>query len=339
MSDALLADLLAGVILVALVGYALLGGADYGGGVWDMLARGPRKEAQRTLIADAIGPVWEANHVWLILVVVLLFTAFPPAFAMLTTVLHIPLTLMLVGIVLRGSAFVFRQYGAPEAGHRWGVVFAVSSLLTPACLGFVLGALSIGPTWWAPYPLAVGILATSTFAMLAASYLAVELAASDDEQAALLRGDFRRRFAIAAVMTAMSAAAAAVLAPPVFARSLLAPVRAVPVIGGFGVSLTLAFVASRRRHDRLARAAAIVAVALLVLGWGIAQYPVVVAPDLTLESAAAPRITLQLLVPVIVVGAVILVPSLWWLMRVFKSGKPSRETGSAGSENPRDEGH
>src|SRR5262245_16252696 len=97
--------LLAGAIMVSLTFYALMGGADYGGGVWDLLVWGPRARKQRELIAEAIGPIWEANHVWLILVIVILFTAFPSAFAAIATALHIPLTLMLVGIVLRGSAF------------------------------------------------------------------------------------------------------------------------------------------------------------------------------------------------------------------------------------------
>ena len=102
--------ILAGVMLISLTFYALMGGADYGGGVWDLLAWGPRKKAQRALIAEAIGPIWEANHVWLILVIVILFTAFPPAFAAISTALHIPLTAMLIGIVLRGSAFTFRSW-------------------------------------------------------------------------------------------------------------------------------------------------------------------------------------------------------------------------------------
>ena len=104
----LLSHTLAGVILVALTAYVLLGGADFGGGIWDLLADGPRKTRQRELIAHAIGPVWEANHVWVILAMVLLFTCFPRAFARIAIALHVPLTLMLIGIVLRGSAFVFQ---------------------------------------------------------------------------------------------------------------------------------------------------------------------------------------------------------------------------------------
>ena len=134
-----LPDLLAGIIFVALNAYALLGGADFGGGVWDLLAAGPRKERQQQLIAEAIGPVWEANHVWLILAIVLLFTCFPPAFARLGTLLHIPLSLVLIGIVLRGSAFTFWRYGGGGHGdpaqRHWGVTFAVASLVTPLLLG------------------------------------------------------------------------------------------------------------------------------------------------------------------------------------------------------------
>src|ERR1700704_3224843 len=135
-------------MMVSLTFYVLLGGADYGGGVWDLLARGPRATAQRELIAKAIGPIWEANHVWLILVVVVLFTAFPRAFALVFTALHIPLLLMLFGIILRGSAFIFRAEdrvrGATRlhAQGRGGSVFAMASLATPVLLGVVVGAVS-----------------------------------------------------------------------------------------------------------------------------------------------------------------------------------------------------
>src|SRR5437868_5372604 len=131
---------------VALTFYALLGGADYGGGIWDLFARGPRKRQQRELIADAIGPIWEANHVWLILVVVILFTGFPPAYAAVATALNVPLTVMLICLVLRGSAFAFQSHEAREDAARstWGRVFAVASLVTPLLLGITLGAIASG---------------------------------------------------------------------------------------------------------------------------------------------------------------------------------------------------
>src|SRR5438093_4003738 len=141
-----LADLLAGVIFVALNAYAVLGGADFGGGVWDLLALGPRRERHRELIAEAIGPVWEANHVWLILAIVLLFTCFAPAFARLGTLLHIPLSLVLIGIVLRGAAFTFWRYGGAEDEElrHWGVTFAIASLIAPLLLGTTAGAIAAG---------------------------------------------------------------------------------------------------------------------------------------------------------------------------------------------------
>ena len=165
------AEAVAVAMLLALVIYALFGGADYGAGVWDLLARGPRATAQRELIAHAIGPVWEANHVWLIIVIVLLFTGFPSAFSAIMTTLHVPLSLMLIGIVLRGSAFTFRSYDNSEVGkRRWNRVFSIPSVVTPMLLGAVIGAIATGQPGRAldsglPMPL---------FAFLAAIYLTLE---------------------------------------------------------------------------------------------------------------------------------------------------------------------
>jgi cytochrome bd-type quinol oxidase subunit 2 len=128
--------LLGGVGVASLTLYAVMGGADYGGGFWDLLATGPRKDEQRKTIEKAIGPIWEANHVWLILIVVLLFSCFPRAFYTASIALHIPLTLLLFGIVLRGSAFTFRTYDSEkdEVQKRWGRIFAISSTITPVML-------------------------------------------------------------------------------------------------------------------------------------------------------------------------------------------------------------
>ena len=131
-----------GIILASLTFYVLLGGADYGAGVWKLLARGSHGAAQRRLIEEAIGPIWEANHVWLILVITVLFTAFPAAFAVITTRLHIPLTLMLIGIVLRGAGFAFRGHDVPKHVMRpyWERTFAIASVITPVLLGVTIGA-------------------------------------------------------------------------------------------------------------------------------------------------------------------------------------------------------
>src|SRR5260370_2384283 len=138
--------IIAAVMIAALMIYALLGGADYGGGVWDLFAFGKRAPAQRALIANGVGPVWEANPVWLILVIVVLFTAFPPAFAAISTALNIPLTLLLIGIVLRGTTFTFRAHDVKrdDVQHRWSLLFSIASIITPVLLGVVLGAIASG---------------------------------------------------------------------------------------------------------------------------------------------------------------------------------------------------
>src|SRR4051812_31446143 len=180
--------LLAFVMVVALVLYVLFGGADFGGGVWDLLASGPRKKEQRALIEKAIGPIWEANHVWLILVIVLLFAGFPRAFAALTTALHVPMTLFLIGVLFRGSAFTFRAYGSrgDRQQKRWGLVFSLASLVAPVLLGMIVGTIASGrirvegtvitsgffKPWLSLFPFVVGLYALSLFAFLAAVYLA-----------------------------------------------------------------------------------------------------------------------------------------------------------------------
>jgi cytochrome d ubiquinol oxidase subunit II len=328
----LLAAVLAGAILVSLTAYVLFGGADFGGGVWDLLASGPRRKAQRTLIADAIAPIWEANHVWLILVVVLLFTCFPSAFAQISIVLHIPLSLMLVGIVLRGSAFTFRSYDSQQddVQRRWGRVFSSASVITPILLGIVVGAVASGAvgrprgssfldiyvrSWLQPFPLAVGLLTLVLFAFLAAVYLTVEA----DNPA--LRDDFRAR-ALAAGIAAFGAALLALLlarrdAPLVWQYLLGSGWAALLHLVTAAAALT-ALGALWQRRWRLARAAAALQVTCIVWGWGLSQYPYVLPPDLTYQSAAAPAVTLELVLGALALGVVVLIPSLNYLYRVFK---------------------
>jgi cytochrome d ubiquinol oxidase subunit II len=326
------AALLGGAMLAALVLYALLGGADYGGGIWDLLASGPRRREQRALVEHAIGPVWEANHVWLILVVVLLFTGFPAAFASISIALFLPLTLLLVGIVLRGAAFTFRAYDHPDdrVQARWGLAFSVSSVVAPVLLGMVVGAVASGRAgpgaaaraealgWLTPFTAAVGLFAAALFAFLAAAYLAVE---AEGE----LRRDFRRRGLGAGVAVFACALAALLLsreeAPAVFAgltrRGFTIPLH---LATGAAAVTALAALALDRVH--LARAAAAVQVALIVVGWGASQYPYIVAPELTLSGAAAPRATLVPVLWALAAGAALLFPALYLLFRVFKGEKP-----------------
>lgn len=329
------AELLGGVMLAALTLYALTGGADFGGGVWDLLATGPRAGAQRALIERAIAPVWEANHVWLVVLVVLLFAGFPPAYAAISVALHLPLSLALLGIVLRGSAFVFRRYGAPVGQLAWGRAFAVASAVTPLCLGAALGALAGGELrlvgglpagglvapWLAPFPLATGLLALAAFAYLAAVYLALE--AEDPE----LRGDFRRRALAAWAALLLVAVLCAGLSGPGTARfrgALLGSPWSPPLLVAAALATLGALLALLGRRLRAARILAAGQVGLLVLGWGFAQRPWLVYPDLTLETAAAPPATLRLLLGLVLAGALLVLPALAWLLVTFKAARRER---------------
>ncbi|MBO0862337.1 MAG: cytochrome d ubiquinol oxidase subunit II [Chloracidobacterium sp.] len=323
--------LIAGAMMVSLTFYVLLGGADFGGGVWDMLASGPRKQAQRGLIAEAISPVWEANHVWLILVVVLLFTAFPPAFAAVAIALHIPLTLMLIGIVLRGSAFTFRNYdkGTDDAQRRWGRIFSMTSLITPVLLGVIVGAISSGLIrneysdfgaafiypWLAPFPFAVGLFALALFAFMAAVYLIVE---ARDEA---LREDFRLRALISAVAVGLMALVVFLLSgsgAPLIRHWLTQSWWTWPLQISTAVFAVGAIYALWTRRFRTARFCAAAQAALILWGWGAAHYPYLIAPDLTIYNTAAPVITLRIVWWTLLAGSVLLFPSLYYLFRVFK---------------------
>jgi cytochrome d ubiquinol oxidase subunit II len=331
-----LPEIVAGIMMLALNAYVLTGGADFGGGLWDLLASGPRRVAQRELIAHAIAPIWEANHVWLIIVVVMLFTAFPPAFAALGTLLHVPLALLLIGIVLRGSAFVFRSYGSRQGAdrRRFGRAFAMASTVTPILLGVIIGALAAGDVgtaagavggasfvdvyvrpWLAPFPLAIGGLALALFAFLAAVYLTL------DTRDPALQEDFRRRAlaaALAVFVLAFGALALSWRLAPRVRTGLVATPWALWLQFDTGVAATTAIVALWRRAFRVARVAAAAQVSFILWGWALAQYPYLVPDALTIRAAAAPRVTLALLVWALGIGAVILVPSLVYLFRMVR---------------------
>jgi cytochrome d ubiquinol oxidase subunit II len=327
-----LPEVVAGIILVVLTVYVLMGGADFGGGVWDLLAVGPRAARQRETIAHAIGPVWEANHVWMIVAVVLLFTAFPPAFAAIMTGLHIPITLMLVGIVLRGSSFVFRKVDdATDEGvaSNWQLVFAVSSLITPVMIGVILGTLSTPALelrdgvvqggflepWLQPFPWAVGAFTLALFAWLAANYLTLE---SADEA---LRSDFRRRALGSGFAVALTGTAAGLLwerAAPESMGGLTGSLLGLADVEAGAVAWLVAMVAMWRRRWRGARLAAVATAVLVLVGWGVGQYPWLVPDGLTIRDAAAPEVTLRLVTWILVGGGVVLVPAFAYLYLTFK---------------------
>lgn len=320
-------QLLGAALCAALILYALFGGADYGGGIWDLSASGPRKAEQRSLIEHAIGPIWEANHVWLVLVVVMLFTAFPPAFAAIASGLFTPLVLLLIGIVLRGAAFTFRTYetGGDRAQRRWGRIFSASSVLAPLMLGDMVGSLASGhiagpasPAWLEPFPLAVGAFTAALFAFLSATYLAVEAAGP-------LHEDFRKRGLVAGVVVGALALATFLLSSegaPLVQQGLTARPWSWPLQIATALSAVLAFAALALRRFRQARFAAAAQVALIVIGWAGSQYPYLVVPEWTLESASAPAAVQKLLLAALGAGALLLFPSLYLLFRVFKGERP-----------------
>lgn len=328
-----LPEIAAAVALVALMVYALTGGADFGAGIWDRLATGPRKQAQRLRIESAIAPIWETNHVWLIFVVVVLFSAFPRAFAAIGIALYLPLSLVLLGIVLRGSAFVFRQYGqgSQRDHHLWGHVFGWASVLTPFFLGTALAAVSGGrirvssddqvvapvAAWFGLFPIVVGLFVVAAFAFLAAVYLCVE---TGDDTA--LREDFRRRALLSGLLLGLLSIVVRIAAAqtnPVFAERLFGwHLPALVLQGSVALLAMSALGALWRGHFRTARAFAVAQIAAIVTGWGMAQYPFVIAPDLALTHAAAPAATLKVILIGMALGSVILLPSLVWMFRVFK---------------------
>jgi cytochrome bd ubiquinol oxidase subunit II len=314
--------------------YALLGGADFGAGVWDLVAGGARRgRAERALIEHSIGPVWEANHVWLIFVLVILWTAFPAVFAAVASTLYVPLTLVAFGVIARGAAFAFRK-AIPEVGTKrlFGAAFAFSSLVTPFFLGTVAGAVASGrvppgsargdplTSWWNPTSVLGGTMAVGVCAYLAAVYLTAD--AERAGQAALAERFRRRALGTGVAVGALSLAGIGVLAAdaPRLYQGLTG--RALPLIvasAAFGLaSLALLW----RRRFQVVRVTAACAVVAVVWGWAVGQYPYMLEPDLTIAAAAAGRATLQAMLATLGVGAVLLVPALAWLFILFQRTGP-----------------
>jgi cytochrome d ubiquinol oxidase subunit II len=325
--------LILGALWIGLTLYGLLGGADFGGGVWSALASGPTKERQRALIAKAIAPVWEANHVWLIFVVTGLFAAFPRVFEVLSIALYLPFSIALGGIVLRGAAFAFRSHGDSDSGWQrtWTQIFGIASLISPLALGAAAGAIAAGrirvqgdivdagvvSVWASWLPLMTGLLGLAVCAYLAASYLTVEAVAAGDSE---LAETFRRRALAGGVAAGICAAAGLVVAraqADVLWHGMLH--RGLPFVVLSAIGGVTSLIATALRRYPLARVASATAVAAVLGGWGAAQWPLLIVPDLTVTQAAAPDATLRAVFVGLVAGAVLLLPALALLYRVFKA--------------------
>lgn len=330
--------LAAGVVLIGLIAYAMFAGADFGGGVWTALAWGPRARVQREAIFRAMGPVWETNHVWLILIVVTLFTAFPRAFGDLFTALFIPLSIALIGIVFRGAAFAFRHYGS-EGGARLpatGIIFSAASILTPLTMGMALGAIAGGQItirggqvatelyepWLRPFSIVCGLIGVAMCGFLTASYMTTRTGGA-------LREDFRNRaLAASLVLGGLTTAAIPVAyadARPFFDRlASPAPIAVMSAAVAMGVA---SLVVLWRRWYALAPPVAAGTVALVIAAWGAVQYPYFILPDERIDSVAAGHATLVAFLVSLPIGALILIPSLVLLYYTFseRTDRPAPE--------------
>ncbi|MEV2272617.1 cytochrome d ubiquinol oxidase subunit II [Nonomuraea africana] len=333
-----LAEIMLAVLWAGLTAYVLFGGADFGGGIWDLLAGGAQAgRRRRDLIEHSIGPIWEANHVWLIFVIVLMWTGIPSVFAAIASTLYIPLTLAALGIIARGAAFAFRKVSIELWQRRlFGATFAFSSIVTPFFLGTVAGAISSGrvpagiaegdflTSWLNPTSAVAGALAVGTAAYLAAVYLTRDAQRVGDKD---LAEDFRRRaLACGAVVGLVSAAGLVVLradAPRLFTE--LTGGRALPFLVLSIVAGLVSLVLLWRRAFLAVRITASLAVAGLLWGWGVGQYPYLLA-GVTLRQAAATDAVLAASLGALAVGALLLLPSLWWLYATFQRDHTARAT-------------
>jgi cytochrome bd ubiquinol oxidase subunit II len=347
------AELVLAFMFLGLNAYALFAGADFGAGIWDLGAGGTRRGApQRELIEHSLAPVWEANHVWLIFVLVVMWTGFPPAFAAVASTLYIPLTLAALGMIARGSAFAFRKTVPSLSLQRaFGAAFAFSSFVTPFFLGAVVGGIASGrvpagiaagnvvTSWVNPTAVLGGVLAIAVCAYLAAVLLCSDALRDGSPE---LANQFRTRGLLtAALVGAVALGGVFVLrsdAPALFDglthRGL--PLMVLSTLAGLGsIGLLL-----RHRYG-LARIAAGLAVTAVLWGWAAAQYPYIVPPDLTIANAAATRTTLITMLVSLLIGSVLLIPALVYLYTLFQRSHHQSPVGvgvvgAAGADRTRD---
>ena len=334
----MLPELCLALAVAGLTAYAVLGGADFGAGFWDLTAGGAKRGGGvRGMVQHSMGPVWEANHVWLIFVLVLMWTCFPTAFGSIFSTLYVPLFIVVIGIIFRGTAFALRGQAATIGEARFiGAIFATSSVLVPFCFGACLGAIASGrvpvgnaagdpiSSWLSPTGVLVGALAVVTGAYLAAVYMA-----GDSVRTGL--PDLARAFRARALIAGGLAGAIAIGGLAVLhddARSLfdgltsgggLAFVIASAVAGG-----TTLLLVWRERYE-IARFSAATAVACVTIGWAFAQSPYVLPERLTLDQAAAPDATLVASLIGVAAGLVVLVPSLYLLYSLTLRGRLDQE--------------
>jgi len=343
------ADAVAGVLLVGATMYAVFGGADFGAGLWSLLAGwGGSGRRPRALIDWAIGPVWEANHVWLIFTLVVLWTGFSTAFESIFSTLFIPLSLAALGIVLRGAGFAFQHTARRARGRAVAVrFFGLASVLTPFFMGTVVGAIAgervpvgneagdLVTSWLNPLSLVLGVLFVATGAYLSAVFLVSEARRAGTP-------DLERYFVNRALGAALVAGALAVAGLIVLhrdARFVFDGLKgdALPlVIVSFASGIAVLFLLQRgvRRGARVLAVAAVVAV---IWAWGVAQHPYLLPQVLTSGAAAAPSTTLTAVLIVFGVALIVVLPALGLLFTlvqrnlVEETERPAYDGATAGS--------
>jgi len=322
----------AAALFIGVLAYALFAGADFGSGFFDLTAGGARQGAElRVLVDHSIGPVWEANHVWLIYCLVMWWTGFPSSFAAVMTTLFVPLVLALAGIVLRGASFAFRKYAATLAQARiYGVVFALSSVITPFFLGAVVGGIASGrvpaegygdrwTSWVNPTSVLGGVIAVGTCAFLAGVFLCAE---ADSTGHPRLSATLRARTLLVGAATGVIVFAG--LLPlhddaPTLWHGLTH--QALPLILVSAVAGLATMILVWRRQYGVARLSAVVAVAAVVSGWGVGQYPWLLVDQVRIADAGGADATLAALLIVVALAGVTVLPALALLFRLTQSSR------------------
>ncbi|MEX0681706.1 MAG: cytochrome d ubiquinol oxidase subunit II [Balneolales bacterium] len=333
-------------LAVSLVFYVLFGGADFGAGILDMITR----KSYRSHIGDAIGPVWEANHIWLILVVVILFMGFPRIYAVLSLYLHIPILLLLIGIILRGTAFTYMHYDAIQDRsvifYDW--IFKVSSVLAPMFLGVIVGASMLGrinpdaasffeafiAPWFNGFSFAVGLFTICLFTFLAAVFMIGE---TDNKSLRQAFVSIVKRIQVAMVLSGLLIFIAGYFYDfPLFSM-FFNSVPALLCVLFATVSLPALWYFLERSKSLIPRFIAGVQIVFIMSGWFLIQFPDIIRiqgseDNLSLVNTAAPDSTLLQLSIALIVGSCIILPSLYYLMKTFK-GEQFRNSSSNQTTN------
>ncbi|QIA07941.1 cytochrome d ubiquinol oxidase subunit II [Draconibacterium halophilum] len=320
------------ILVICLLLYVILGGADFGGGILELLSRGKASK----IVSRAIAPVWEANHVWLILVVVILFVGFPSVYSTILTALHIPVLLVLIGIIMRGSAFTFRQYDIEEEPTKaiYSAIFRFSSVFTTFFLGVTVGGLILGEIsmnyqlgfyavyihpWLNWFSVSMGLFVVLLFAFLAGIFTVSEI---EDKDYIIYFTRMTKRLLIALVVMGSIVFATAKLAGHSLLKDFINSSISVTCIVLATLALPAFWYFLNKNKGNWLRLTAGFQTILLVTGWFAIQFPVLVKTnsghDITIQAAKAPHQTQFYLLIALVVGVLIIFPAMGYLYKTFK---------------------